>query len=115
LNAATLSWHSDTPAITAILSLSENFSPKTHLTLDGGPEISFDPPLVDNTSVPDGTNATDRFTLFFRAEMIGAVEGTVTVSREREPVTILLQPDKTEWLRTTRVIRYDIDLGPKDS
>jgi hypothetical protein len=113
LNIVTLSWHGNVPVIAAIASSSEALSPKTHPTLDGRTEIRFEPPLVDIASVPDSASSTGRFAIVFRAGKDKAVEGTVTVSREGDRVSIVLQPEKPEWLRATRAIRYDIDLGPK--
>lgn len=112
LNAVTISWRGDAPAIAAIASSSSARATAPRATPDRGAEIRFDPPLAGIESVPDGSTVTARFAIVFCAGTDKAIEGTVTLSRDGELGTIVLQPEKPEWLRASRAIRYDIDLAP---
>jgi len=73
-------------------------------------EIRFDPPFPDLAQFRDGTSATLAFSVTFGDSKDAPLSGTVTVARAGNRIEVRLLPDKPDWAKTTRALRYVINL-----
>ncbi len=76
-----------------------------------GVELRFQPALADLASVPEGGASSSRFSIIFDGGRARAIEGTVTVARTDDRITMILRPEKPDWMRASRSIKYEIDLS----
>lgn len=101
--------------VASIESSTEGLDPDGSARAAGGTVLRFEPPLANLASLPEGTESISRFFILFDGGKSKAIEGTITARGSNGHVAMILQPEKPDWLRATRAIRYDIDLGEADA